>query len=61
MALHAAPKGEDEHFHFHVEFYPLLRTADRLKYLAGTELGAGAFTVDVLPEDAARTLRQITP
>lgn len=61
MALHAAPKGEDEHFHFHVEFYPLLRTADRLKYLAGTELGAGAFTVDVLPEDAARTLRQINP
>ncbi|MCL6554592.1 MAG: galactose-1-phosphate uridylyltransferase [Firmicutes bacterium] len=61
MVLHAAPKGEDEHFHFHVEFYPLLRAADRLKYLAGTELGAGAFTVDVLPEEAARTLRQINP
>lgn len=61
MALHAAPKGAEHAFHFHVEFYPLQRSADRLKYLAGTELGAGAFTVDVLPEDAARALRQIEP
>jgi UDPglucose--hexose-1-phosphate uridylyltransferase len=61
MALHAAPKGEEERFHFHVEFYPPLRGPDRLKYLAGTELGAGTFTVDVLPEDAARALRQVKP
>jgi UDPglucose--hexose-1-phosphate uridylyltransferase len=61
MALHAAPKGAEDRFHFHAEFYPLHRTADRLKYLAGTELGAGAFTVDVLPEDAARVLRKIEP
>jgi UDPglucose--hexose-1-phosphate uridylyltransferase len=59
MALHAAPKGEERSFHFHVEFYPFLRAAERQKYLAGTEVAAGAFTVDVLPEEAARTLRQI--
>lgn len=59
MVLHAAPKGEDEHFHFHVEFYPVLRGPDRLKFLAGTELGAGTFTVDVLPEEAVAALRAV--
>ncbi len=58
MAFHAAPKGV-ERFHFHVEFQPRLRARDRLKYLAGTELGAGAFTVDVLPEEAAQALREV--
>lgn len=61
MVLHAAPKGEESSFHFHTEFYPLQRTANRLKYLAGTELGAGTFTVDVMPEDAARALREAQP
>ncbi len=60
MAFHAAPKGI-ERFHFHVEFQPRLRAKDRLKYLAGTELGAGAFTADVLPEAAARALRGVRP
>lgn len=59
MVLHAAPKGEEEHFHFHVEFYPVLRGPDRLKFLAGTELGAGTFTVDILPQDAAAALRAV--
>lgn len=61
MVLHAAPKGEEAHFHFHVEFLPVMRGPDRLKCLAGTELGAGTFTADVLPEDAARALRQVEP
>jgi len=59
MVLHAAPKGEEDFFHFHVEFYPPLRTADKLKYLAGTEQGAGTFVVDALPEDTARLLREV--
>ncbi len=58
MALHAAPKGV-ERFHFHVEFYPPMRSQDKRKYLAGTELGAGTFVVDVLPETAAETLRKV--
>lgn len=60
MVFHAAPKG-DVPFHFHVEFHPRLRAANRYKYLAGTELGAGAYTVDVLPEEAARRLREVKP
>jgi UDPglucose--hexose-1-phosphate uridylyltransferase len=31
----------------------------RLKYLAGSEVGAGVFTADTLPEENARELRQI--
>jgi UDPglucose--hexose-1-phosphate uridylyltransferase len=43
--------------HLHVEFYPPLRTADKLKYLAGSEQGAGTFVADTLPEESALALR----
>jgi len=59
MALHAAPRGEEARFHFHVQFYPYLRTADRMKYLAGCEQGAGTFLVDGLPEQMAARLREV--
>ena len=39
--------------HLHVEFYPPLRTAEKLKYLAGSEQGAGTFISDALPEESA--------
>jgi UDPglucose--hexose-1-phosphate uridylyltransferase len=42
---------------FRVEFYPPYRTATKLKYLAGSEAGAGAFINDTLPEETAKTLR----
>ena len=35
---------------------PPLRTAEKLKYLAGSEQGAGTFISDTLPEESARTL-----
>jgi UDPglucose--hexose-1-phosphate uridylyltransferase len=44
--------------HLHVEFYPPLRTADKLKYLAGSEQGAGTFISDTLPESSAARLRE---
>jgi UDPglucose--hexose-1-phosphate uridylyltransferase len=44
--------------HLHVEFYPPLRTADKLKYLAGSEQGAGTFISDTLPEESATVLRE---
>ncbi len=44
--------------HLHVEFYPPLRTAEKLKYLAGSEQGAGAFISDTLPEESAARLRE---
>ncbi len=59
MVVHQAPTGGgDDDGHLHVEFYPPLRTARKLKYLAGSEQGAGAFMVDVMPEDSARALRE---
>jgi len=44
--------------HLHVEFYPPLRTAEKLKYLAGSEQGAGTFISDVVPEESAASLRE---
>jgi UDPglucose--hexose-1-phosphate uridylyltransferase len=60
-AMHQAPTdggGHEPVSHLHLEFTPLHRTADKLKYLAGSELGAGAFINDVAPEDAAARLRE---
>jgi UDPglucose--hexose-1-phosphate uridylyltransferase len=62
MVIHQAPThAADEGAaggHVHVEFYPPLRTADKLKYLAGSEQGAGTFIADTLPEESAATLRE---
>lgn len=58
MSMHQRPAGAAGHYHFHIEFYPPNRTADRLKMLAGSELGAGAYILDTRPEDSARQLRE---
>jgi UDPglucose--hexose-1-phosphate uridylyltransferase len=58
MAVHQAPTGAVKGGHLHVEFYPPLRTADKLKYPAGSEQGAGAFISDVYPEHSAALLRE---
>ena len=58
MGLHASPNLEDDNFHFHVEFYPPLRSDDNPKILAGSESMAGVFIMDVLPEDSAKVLRK---
>jgi UDPglucose--hexose-1-phosphate uridylyltransferase len=42
-----------------IEIWPLRRAADKLKYLAGTELGAGVFASDMTPEAAAEQLRTV--
>ena len=61
MAVHQAPTDGESHpeAHLHVEFYPAYRMRDRLKYLAGSELGAGVFTADTLPETKAAELRAV--
>lgn len=60
MATHQRPTIEGYEFsRFHVEFYPPYRTAKKLKYLAGSEAGAGAFINDTLPEETAKTLRDV--
>jgi UDPglucose--hexose-1-phosphate uridylyltransferase len=59
LAFHQAPTDGAEHpeAHVHAELYPAYRMPGRLKYLAGSELGAGAFTADTLPEDKAADLQ----
>jgi UDPglucose--hexose-1-phosphate uridylyltransferase len=56
MAIHQGPKG-DAPYHLHVEFYPPMRSANRLKYLAGSEAGAGMYINDTLAEEKAEELR----
>jgi UDPglucose--hexose-1-phosphate uridylyltransferase len=59
MAVHQAPTAPPlGRGHLHVEFYPPLRSAEKLKYLAGSEQGAGTFISDVLPEESAAELRK---
>jgi UDPglucose--hexose-1-phosphate uridylyltransferase len=61
MVIHQNPTDEKDYgyYHFHFEFYPPYRTKDKLKYMAGCELGAGTFINDTLPEDKAEELRYI--
>ncbi|MER7701778.1 galactose-1-phosphate uridylyltransferase [Kitasatospora sp. NPDC097605] len=60
-AWHQAPVGQEAEFALHLELFTVRRTADKLKYLAGTESGMEAFMNDVAPEDAARRLREAAP
>jgi UDPglucose--hexose-1-phosphate uridylyltransferase len=61
MAWYQAPTDGHPHpeSHLHAQFFPPYRTRDRLKYLAGTEIAAGFFAMDALPEDKARELQQV--
>jgi UDPglucose--hexose-1-phosphate uridylyltransferase len=60
MAIHQRPSDGEPHagYHLHLEFYPPNRSAEKLKYLAGSEAGAGVFINDTLPEETAARLRQ---
>ncbi len=51
-----SPRGA---YHLHAECWPAYRMKGRLKYLAGTEVAAGMFVNDTLPEDKARDLQSI--
>lgn len=61
MAWFQAPTDGKEHpeAHLHAQFYPPYRTNNRLKYLAGTELAAGMFANDALPEEKAKELQAV--
>jgi UDPglucose--hexose-1-phosphate uridylyltransferase len=62
MAWFQAPTDGQPHpeAHLHAELYPPYRTQDRLKYLAGTELAAGMFANDALPEEKAKDLQAVS-
>lgn len=61
MGFHQAPTDGAEHpeAHLHAEIYPAYRMPGRLKYLAGSEIGAGVFTADTVPEEKVRELQAV--
>jgi UDPglucose--hexose-1-phosphate uridylyltransferase len=61
LVFHQAPNDGHPHpeAHVHIELYPAYRMQGRLKYLAGSEAGAGVFTADTLPDEKAAELRAV--
>jgi UDPglucose--hexose-1-phosphate uridylyltransferase len=60
-AWHQAPGGDAfarGEFGLHLQVLSIRRAPGKLKYLAGSESGMGVWINDVLPEDAARRLRE---
>ena len=59
-AWHQAPvrRGSDD-FALHLELFTVRRAPGKLKYLAGSESGMGAFITDTNPEDVAEQLRAV--
>ncbi len=53
----AAGPGHEE-FGLHLQVLSVRRAAGKLKYLAGTESGTGVWINDIVPETAARRLRE---
>ncbi len=59
-AWHQAPMyGNRGEFALHMELFTIRRAPGKLKYLAGSESGMGAFANDIAPETAAARLRQL--
>ncbi|MGI8756000.1 MAG: galactose-1-phosphate uridylyltransferase [Acidimicrobiales bacterium] len=50
-----------ENYRFHIEYLPLQRSADKLKFRASIESGTGTFLNDALPETQAAQLREAAP
>ncbi|MBE7022353.1 MAG: galactose-1-phosphate uridylyltransferase [Ruminococcaceae bacterium] len=61
MCLHQEPvNGEDtsDYYHFHIEFFPPMRSKDKVKYNASSETGAWAHCNPTAPEEKAEELRE---
>ena len=62
MLLRQSPvAGGHPYFHFHIDFYPIQRSATKLKYIAAVESGAGTFLNDTVAEQKAKELRETEP
>ena len=60
MCMHQSPvNSEDasEYYHFHIEFFPPMRAADKQKFNASSETGAWAHCNPTAPEEKAEELR----
>ena len=64
MCIHQGVVNSDEYkdcsdyYHFHIEFYPPLRAADKVKWYASSEMGAWAATNVVAVENSIEVLRE---
>ncbi len=60
-AWHQAPVSDQfarQEFGLHLQLISIRRAPGKLKYLAGTESGMGVWINDILPEEAAHSLRE---
>lgn len=60
LAIHQSPTDDGEFLdvsHLHIELMGLNRPGERVSVLRAAELAAGAFTVELSPEEAAEQLR----
>ncbi|MEG2381412.1 MAG: galactose-1-phosphate uridylyltransferase, partial [Oscillospiraceae bacterium] len=60
MCMHQDPVNSgdfSDYFHFHIEFYPPMRSADKQKFNASSETGAWAACNPTSPEEKAEELR----
>ncbi|WP_448850958.1 galactose-1-phosphate uridylyltransferase [Corynebacterium sp. 335C] len=59
-AWNQAPVGEDREFgRLHLQLYSMMRSPGRMKFLAGSESGAGAWISDTTPERIADRFREV--
>ncbi|MGI6777255.1 MAG: galactose-1-phosphate uridylyltransferase [Acetivibrionales bacterium] len=61
MCMHQDPVncGDfSDYYHFHIEFFPPMRSADKQKFNASSETGAWAHCNPTSPEDKAEELRK---
>ncbi len=61
MCMHNGPvncENTDDYYHFHIEFFPPMRSADKQKFNASSETGAWAHCNPTAPEDKAIELRE---
>lgn len=59
MCIYNAPvnMGDIEGLHFHIEFFPPMRSKEKQQFLASSETGAGAHCNPTAPEEKAAELR----
>ncbi len=61
MCMHQEPVNSGDvsaYYHFHIEFFPPMRAADKQKFNASSETGAWAHANPTKPEEKAAELRE---
>lgn len=61
MCMHQDPVNSGDFsdcYHFHIEFFPPMRAADKIKFNASSETGAWAHANPTKPEEKAQELRE---